>query len=184
MSNRPIFTWRRTAFTIWGMAIAWVAAFLWRIGRDPGFIAAITVGGVGACLAWYWVVEIRRDRKQGRRRKMAEPKQILPWLNTGFLQMQVLANLENAEGERMRRAGEPGPEHVWADTQSVSLEESIALAPSLEGLCLQHAGAELSDRADQALRDEMDTMAERVIRQMPQEERDAIVAAARRRWDD
>lgn len=180
----PVFTVRRGLFTGAAIIIAQGNLFLWKIGHDPWYITAITLGLMAGALAWFWVMEIRNERREILKMSR-EPKQIMPWFNTDTLAMQVLATIENEERDRMERAGETSlPERAWADTQSVSLEEALPLSPSLEDLCILHEGTGLSDRADEAMQDELAQMAREVLRQMPQDEREALLEAARQKWDE
>ena len=116
--------------------------------------------------------------------KHAEHRPIATWFDTQLLALQVLANLENQEGDRLRRAGAPAPEHACPDEQSVDLEEARSLAPSLEQICIGYSNMPLSDGLDEAMHREAEQIADRIIGQLPQEELHAILAAARRHWDE
>ena len=115
---------------------------------------------------------------------MSEPKQIIPWFNTHTLAEQVLTSLENNEVDRLEQAGETSlPDRVWTDTMSVQLDQATSLAPSLEGLCGQYVDSDLSDPADEALRKELEYLADMVIQEMPENERDAVLQQIRRKWE-
>ena len=115
---------------------------------------------------------------------MNEPKQIIPWFNTQTLAEQVLTSLENNEVDRLEQEGETSlPDRVWPDTMSVQLNQATSLTPSLEGLCGQYANSDLSDPVEEALRRELEYLADRVIQEMPESERDAVLQQVRRKWE-